>query len=50
MNAYLTERALEIDRQLKAARTLEEKRTLITRRKAVRGVMEKIAKDTATTK
>jgi hypothetical protein len=47
MNAYLTERALEIDAQLKTARTMEEKRALITRRKAVRGAMEKIAKDKA---
>ena len=50
MNAYLTERAREIDAQLRAARTLEEKRALITRRKAIRGAMERLARDTAATK
>ena len=50
MNAYLTERAREIDAQLRAARTTEERRALITRRKAIRVAMEKIAKDMATAK
>jgi hypothetical protein len=46
----LTERAREIDTQLRAATTNEERRALITRRKAIRGAMEKIARDTATAK
>ena len=47
MNAYLSERALEIDRQLKAARTDDERRALIGARKLIRGTMERIAKDKA---
>jgi hypothetical protein len=50
MNAYLTERAREIDAQLRAARTTEERRAAISARKLIRGTMEKIAKDTAIAK
>jgi hypothetical protein len=51
MNAYLVERAREIDAQLRAARTTEERRALISARKLIRGTMERMqAKDTATAK
>jgi hypothetical protein len=51
MNAYLTERAREIDAQLRAARTTEERRAAISARKLIRGAMERLqAKDTATAK
>jgi hypothetical protein len=51
MNAYLTERAREIDAQLKAAKTTEERRSAIGARKLIRGAMERMhAKDTATAK
>jgi hypothetical protein len=50
MNAYLTERAREIDARLKAARTTEERRAAIAARKLIRGAMERLARDTATTK
>ena len=50
MNLYLTERAREIDAQLRAARTTEERRAAISARKLIRGTMEKIAKDTAIAK
>jgi hypothetical protein len=47
MNAYLTERAREIDAQLRAARTTEERRAAIAARKVIRGAMERLARDTA---
>jgi hypothetical protein len=49
MNAYLTERAREIDEEIAAARTTEELRRAITARKAVRGAMERLATDKAAT-
>jgi hypothetical protein len=51
MNAYLTERAREIDARLKAARTTEGRRAAIGARKLIRGAMERMqARDTAATK
>jgi hypothetical protein len=50
MNAYLTERAIEIDRQLKAATTTEERRAAIAARKAIRGALERLATDKAEAK
>ena len=50
MNPYLTARALEIDRQLKAATTTEERRRAIAARKAIRGALERLARDTAEAK
>jgi hypothetical protein len=50
MNAYLTERAREIDAQLKAATTPAQRRAAIAARKVIRGAMERMAKDTAATK
>jgi hypothetical protein len=51
MNQFLMQRAMEIDAQLKAARTTEEKRALISARKLIRGAMERMqARDAAATK
>jgi hypothetical protein len=51
MNPYLTERAREIDAQLRAAKTTEAMRQAISARRLIRGAMERMhAKDTATAK
>jgi hypothetical protein len=49
MNAYLTERAREIDAQLRAARTTEERRAAISARKLIRSAMECMATEKAAT-
>jgi len=50
MNPYLTRRALEIDRQIEAARTTEERKAAISTRKLIRGTMERTARDKANAK
>jgi len=50
MNAFLVERAREIDRELAAAKTTEERRTAIAARKLIRSAMERLATDKAATK
>jgi hypothetical protein len=41
---------MEIDRQLKAATTTEERRAALAARKLIRSTMERLARDTAAAK
>jgi hypothetical protein len=50
VNAYLTERAREIDARIAAATTTEERRAAIAARKLIRSAMERLATDKAEAK
>ena len=51
MNPYLVKRAREIDEEIAAAKTTEERRAAIAARKVIRGTMERMqARDTAAAK
>ena len=50
MNPYLVKRAREIDAQIAAARTTEERRAAIAARWLIRSTMERLARDKAEAK